>query len=170
MRLPGAKQCFSGSKAIVSSEQSYRFLLEKHCFLKRMENRNVPNVLFCQRFFFLGNFHCGDVFCGKETVFLSHPNVFATGLQHIRSTFAAEIKKAKVKIWKRQRNTAAAVEAVKNGNIITNTTILRNTTIVRNMVIIMNMTITIMTMVFIMTTTIMTTVTNITVMAKRKVP
>ena len=63
-------------------------------------------------------------------------------------------KKAKVKIWKRQRNTAAAVvEAVKNGSIIT------NTTIVRNMVIIMNM-----------TTTIMTTVTNITVMAKRNVP
>lgn len=109
---------------------------------------------FVKDFFFLGNFHCGDVFCGKETVFLSHPNVFATGLQHIRSTFAAEIKKAKVKIWKRQRNTAAAVvEAVKNGSIIT------NTTIVRNMVIIMNM-----------TTTIMTTVTNITVMAKRNVP
>ena len=61
-------------------------------------------------------------------------------------------KKAKVKIWKRQRNTAAAVvEAVKNGSIITNTTIVRN-------------------MVIIMTTTIMTTVTNITVMAKRNVP
>lgn len=125
---------------------------------------------FVKDFFSWGTFISAMFFCGKETVFLSHPNVFATGLQHIRSTFAAEIKKAKVKIWKRQRNTAAAVGAVKNGNIITNTTILRNTTIVRNMVIIMNMTITIMTMVFIMTTTIMTTVTNITVMAKRNVP
>ena len=46
MRLFGIKHCFSRGKAIVSPEQSYRFLPEKHCFLKRLKNRNVPNVLF----------------------------------------------------------------------------------------------------------------------------
>ncbi len=46
MCLLGEEQCFSGSKAIVSPGQSYRFLLEKHCSLKRLKNKSVPNVVF----------------------------------------------------------------------------------------------------------------------------
>ena len=46
----GGNDSFSGSKAIVSSGQSYRLLPEKHCSLKSEEKQNVPNVLFVKHF------------------------------------------------------------------------------------------------------------------------
>ena len=47
----GENDSFSGSKAIVSSGQSYRFLPEKHCSLKTGEKTKCSKYLICKTFY-----------------------------------------------------------------------------------------------------------------------
>ena len=46
----GENDSFSGSKAIVSSGQSYRFLPEKHCSLKTGQKQKCSKCLICKTF------------------------------------------------------------------------------------------------------------------------
>ena len=46
----GENDSFSGSKAIVSSGQSYRFLPEKHCSLKSDPKTKCSKCLICKTF------------------------------------------------------------------------------------------------------------------------
>ena len=63
----GGKHCFSGSKAIVSSGQSYRFLPEKHCSLKTGGKTKCSKCLICKTFYrcILNAYTCNKI-CGKN--------------------------------------------------------------------------------------------------------